>query len=68
MLKRYAHVYGLLICTFQSEAIRFEKAIVTSASADGGPGVVRLPGVEEAMEAVGAAPGVPPASDLEPFS
>ncbi|KAJ2911903.1 hypothetical protein MD484_g8517, partial [Candolleomyces efflorescens] len=36
----------------QSEAIRFEQTIVTSASANGRPGIVRLPGVKEAMDAL----------------
>ncbi|TEB22476.1 phosphatase [Coprinellus micaceus] len=41
-----------------SEAERFEKAIVTSAGAGGGPGVAYLPGVEEAMSVLSDHPSV----------
>ncbi|KAJ2923923.1 hypothetical protein H1R20_g13162, partial [Candolleomyces eurysporus] len=50
------HIYGAFvrwtIYATTSEAIRFEQTIVTSASANGRPGIIRLPGVKDAMGAL----------------
>ncbi|EAU84628.1 phosphatase [Coprinopsis cinerea okayama7 len=36
----------------ENEAVRFEQAILSSASEDGGKGIVRLPGVEQIMKEI----------------
>ncbi|KAL4249102.1 HAD-like Sugar Phosphate Phosphatase [Abortiporus biennis] len=46
----------------EREALRFEEAIVTSASAGGGRGIVALPGVKEIMNSIGEAGKLPNAS------
>lgn len=54
--------------------MRFEQAIVTSASTEGKPGIILLPGVEDAMRVVRSTliPSSPPdahiASSLPPFA
>lgn len=42
----------LIKLSIQAEAVRFEQAIVDSASKPGRRGIVQLPGVKEAMEEV----------------
>ncbi|KAF6762196.1 phosphatase [Ephemerocybe angulata] len=47
-LKNYCGITDPVL--LEEEAERFEKAIVTTASQNGGAGIVRLPGVDEAMK------------------